>query len=117
MVPNKKIDNCLKRIQSGNKDALAELYNETKSSVYAYALSILKNKALAEEVLQDLKVKLSKNKTQMENNDKSIKNFEEKIKNLRLNKLNLIEKAEKLEKKIAMQQEKVDKEKEEKKEN
>ena len=35
-------------------------------------------KKTAEEVLQDLKVKLSKNKTQMENNDKSIKNFEEK---------------------------------------
>lgn len=61
MVPNKTLDKYLYSIQKGDKDALSRLYIETKSSVYAYALSLLKNKALAEEVLQDTYIKIYEN--------------------------------------------------------
>ena len=61
LVPNKTLDKYLYSIQKGDKDALSRLYIETKSSVYAYALSLLKNKALAEEVLQDTYIKIYEN--------------------------------------------------------
>ena len=61
MVLNKLLDTYLEGIKEGNKDSLANLYNETKSSVYAYALSILKNKVLAEEVLQDTFINIYEN--------------------------------------------------------
>ena len=61
MVPNKLLDSYLKRIANGDKSALTNLYNECKSSVYAYALSILKNKSLAEEVLQDTFISIYEN--------------------------------------------------------
>lgn len=61
MVPNKKLDNCIKNIANGDKEALSFLYKETKSAIYGYVLSILKNKALAEEVLQDVYIKIYEN--------------------------------------------------------
>ena len=61
MVPNKILDNLIKNIASGNKEALSSLYNATKTSVYGYILSILKNKHLAEETLQDTYVKIWEN--------------------------------------------------------
>ena len=72
MVPNKLLDKYLKGIKDGDKDALANLYNETKSSVYAYALSILKNKALAEEVLQDTFVNIYENANLYNSNNKPL---------------------------------------------
>lgn len=38
---------------AGDRDALSQLYYETKAAVYAYALSILKNRHDAEDILQD----------------------------------------------------------------
>ncbi len=40
-------------IAAGDKEALHSLYQETRSAVYGFALSILKNTHDAEEVLQD----------------------------------------------------------------
>lgn len=72
MVPNKLLESYLIMIQKGNKDALAKLYYETKSSVYAYALSILKNKYLAEEVLQDTYIKIFENAYLYKTKDKPL---------------------------------------------
>lgn len=47
-----KIETCLSEIALGSKDALAELYHETKSAVYGLSLSILKNPHDSEDVLQ-----------------------------------------------------------------
>lgn len=61
MAPNKVLDNYLKEIANGNKDSLALLYEETKDAIYGYSLSILKNKSLAEDVLQDTYIKIYEN--------------------------------------------------------
>lgn len=50
---NDLLDTYLERIADKDKDALAKLYNMTSPSVYGYALSILKNKEDAEDVLHD----------------------------------------------------------------
>lgn len=72
MVPNRLLDSYLKGISNGDKEALTNLYNETKSSVYAFALSILKDKTLAEDVLQDTFIKIYENAYLYKSNDKPI---------------------------------------------
>lgn len=47
------LDRLIAKIADNDKEALAQLYNETRSGVYAYALSILKDRHDAEDVLQD----------------------------------------------------------------
>ena len=51
MVPNILVDNYLNKIKSGNRVALEKLYNATKTSVYAYVLSILKNKYIPQTII------------------------------------------------------------------
>ncbi len=46
------------KIANGDRAALSALYQETKASVYGFALSILKNQADAEDVLQDCFIKI-----------------------------------------------------------
>lgn len=46
------------RIADGDQAALAALYTETRSAVYGFALSILRNSSDAEDVLQDTYVKV-----------------------------------------------------------
>ena len=50
---NRLIDQYLFRIAAGDQNAFSALYRATKTSVYAYALSVLKNTQDAEDVLQD----------------------------------------------------------------
>lgn len=47
------IESCILQIAQGEKQALASLYERTRGAVYSFALSILKNTADAEDVLQD----------------------------------------------------------------
>lgn len=70
MVPNNEynlqkkdflIEECIKNIADGNTNSLADLYNITKTSVYGFSLSILKNPHDAEDVLQDVYVKIYEN--------------------------------------------------------
>ncbi|MEG1896051.1 MAG: RNA polymerase sigma factor [Oscillospiraceae bacterium] len=46
-------ESYIERMASGDKAALSALYETTKSSVYGFALSLLKNPQDAEDVLQD----------------------------------------------------------------
>lgn len=56
---NPKIDEKLfEEIASGDKTAFCELYELTKGAVYSYALSLLKDKYEAEDVLQDTYLKI-----------------------------------------------------------
>lgn len=48
-----ELDTLIGLIADGNRDALAELYELTRSAVYSFALSILKNTHDAEDVLHD----------------------------------------------------------------
>jgi RNA polymerase sigma factor (sigma-70 family) len=52
------IEKHIAQIAAGDKNSLAELYGETKTAVYGFALSILKNVSDAEDVLQDTYLKL-----------------------------------------------------------
>lgn len=45
-------------IANGDKDALGKLYEKTCSAIYGFALSIVKEKADAEDVLQDVYIKI-----------------------------------------------------------
>ena len=47
------LDQWICAIAEGSTDALASLYQETSASMYAYALSVLKNSHDAEDVLHD----------------------------------------------------------------
>lgn len=47
------LDRWLKSAAQGDRDALQQLYQATAPAVYAYALSLLKNRYDAEDVLQD----------------------------------------------------------------
>ena len=48
-------------LAEGNRQALKEIYEASKSSVYGYALSILKDRTAAEDVMQDTYLKLYQN--------------------------------------------------------
>ena len=50
---NRELDRWIHRIAQGDRDALEKLYRATRSAVYAYALSITKNRFDAEDVLHD----------------------------------------------------------------
>lgn len=49
---------CIRRAAIGDKTALCDLYEQTKSDVYGFALSILKNAYDAEDVLQDTYIRI-----------------------------------------------------------
>ena len=53
-----QVENCILKMAQGEKQGLADLYEKTQGAVYGYALSILKNTADAEDVLQDTYLQL-----------------------------------------------------------
>ena len=57
-VPSREIEELIVELSSGNTEALERLYVKTKSAVYGFALSILKNTHQAEDVLQDTYLKI-----------------------------------------------------------
>ena len=55
-LPNdrdRKLDTYIQLIAEGSRDALASLYHHTRTSIYAFALSVLRDPHDAEDVLQD----------------------------------------------------------------
>lgn len=57
-LDEKTLDGLLKRIAGGDRDGLAELYHRARTTVYALALSYLKNTEDAEDVTQDAFVQI-----------------------------------------------------------
>ncbi len=55
---NDVIEKYIRDIAGGDKGALASLYQDTYASVYGFALSVLKNPADAEDVQQEVYVKI-----------------------------------------------------------
>ena len=47
------LEECLEKISQGSQDALHTLYEQTKSAIYGFSLSILKSRQDAEDVLQE----------------------------------------------------------------
>ncbi len=55
------LDNLIKKFTDGDQSAFEELYNQTQKSVYYTALAILRDKALAEDVVQATYLSVLKN--------------------------------------------------------
>ena len=64
---------CLKEINNGNKNALKEIYDYYGHAIYSYAVSIVKNEALAQDICQEVFIKIwnNSNKYKKNNNHKS----------------------------------------------
>ncbi len=56
--PGDVLENCIMGIAAGERDALARLYRETRESVYGFALSLVQNCHDAEDVVQDVYVRI-----------------------------------------------------------
>lgn len=54
-------DSLLYQVAGGDREAFARLYRNTKSSVYGFALSILKNRQDAEDIMQDTYLQIQVN--------------------------------------------------------
>jgi len=48
-----QLDSCIRRLGEGDRDAFHALYADAKDSVFLFALSIVRDYPLAEDVLQD----------------------------------------------------------------
>lgn len=59
MTESEVLDQYIDRIAGGDRDALGALYEGTKSSIYGFALSIVKNTIDAEDILHDVYVKIN----------------------------------------------------------
>ena len=55
------LDKFIKKFINGDASAFDEIYNRTRKSVYYVALSILRDKALAEDVMQTTYLRVLKN--------------------------------------------------------
>lgn len=81
------LEKYIRDIALGNKDCLKELYDITKSSVYGFALSILKNIHEAEDILHDVYIKIYDNASTYQENGKPMAWILTITKNLSLMKL------------------------------
>ena len=55
------LDKLIKKFINGDASAFDEIYNRTRKSVYYVALSILRDKALAEDIIQTTYMRVLKN--------------------------------------------------------
>ncbi len=56
--PDGVLENCIEAIAAGDAQALAQLYQKTHGAVYGFALSMVKNCHDAEDVVQDVYIKI-----------------------------------------------------------
>ncbi len=61
ITDNQKLEDAIKRMALGDKTALEELYLQTKTSVYSFILSMLKDRHTADDVFQDVYVSVYEN--------------------------------------------------------
>lgn len=61
MVRTELDENLILRIASGDKQAFTEVYRATDSAVYGLALSILKNRQDAEDIMHDTYIRVLRN--------------------------------------------------------
>ena len=82
------LDNLMLHIARGDEVAFEELYNQTKSGLYSFILSICKNHHLAEDVMQNtyIRIRLSANMYKVGSN--TLAWIYTIAKNLTLNELN-----------------------------
>lgn len=57
-MDNKKADQLIRRVAAGEMSALEELYDALSDRVFAFALSIVRNRDTAEDIMQDTFVRI-----------------------------------------------------------
>ena len=60
-IENRRLETAIRRMAGGDKSALADLYERTSTAVYAFIVSILKDKHKADDVFQDVYLKIYEN--------------------------------------------------------
>ncbi len=65
-----KLENMLSLICTGDQDAFSEFYEKTKTAVYGFALSLLRNTYDAEDVMQSTYVNIYRTATQYQKQGK-----------------------------------------------
>ena len=81
------LDECIKKIAQNDKVSLSKLYEQSSKSVYAFALSILKNTSDAEDVMHDVYISIYNNAKSYKSNAKPMAWIITITKNLCLMKL------------------------------
>ncbi len=61
LTENQRLEAAIEKMAFGDKTALEELYLATKTAVYSFVLSMLKDKHTAEDVFQDVYVSIYEN--------------------------------------------------------
>ena len=57
-MTGKQLDLCIRKIATGNREALRQLYDEMKNPIFLFALSLVKNYQLAEDIEQETFLKI-----------------------------------------------------------
>lgn len=86
-IDNSFLEEEIAMIALGNKDALSNIYYNTKHIVYGFSLSILKNIHEAEDILQEVFIKIYENADSYQANGKPLAWILTITKNLSLMKL------------------------------
>ncbi len=86
-IDNKILENYIEKIANKDILALEMLYNETRTLVYNYALSITKNCSDAEDIMQDTYVNINKHADKYDPRNKPLAWILKITKNLSLNKI------------------------------
>jgi RNA polymerase sigma factor, sigma-70 family len=60
-LSNKELEACILRLQNGDIHALDEIYRATNKAIFATAIAILKDYALAEDAMQETYLRFRKN--------------------------------------------------------
>lgn len=58
------LDELMKKLSRGDEAAFEQIYSQTRKTVYYIALSVVKERALAEDVMQDVYLSVLKNAAQ-----------------------------------------------------
>lgn len=72
-----ELDDCLENISKGDIQSLECLYNKLKTPVYAFALSMVRSKAAAEDILQDTFIKVYEKASLVEHEKKYVEAAQE----------------------------------------
>lgn len=61
LIRNRLLEECIEGMISKDRDSLVKFYELTKKSIYGYILSIIKNKHDAEDIFQEVYIKVYEN--------------------------------------------------------
>lgn len=91
---NDILDNLIYKIAEKDRVALETLYEKTKTSVYGYALSIVKNRADAEDIMHDCYISVYSSAYAYKSNGKPMAWIFTIVKNLCISKLRANQRSE-----------------------